>query len=169
MLADTYLVFVEIDYLDGDPQQYLVSVGFAFGEQAAAIWDQRPDSILCRVEGDAGSGVVHDAAPSPEFAGALIGLMGDRKPLSGAAGVMRAASTRRPTMPASFDQTEVRSTDNREGHTSIVFGDQFVLKLFRRIEPGINPDLEIRRFLTEQDRLREPAGGLGLVGIPGWR
>jgi maltose alpha-D-glucosyltransferase / alpha-amylase len=161
VLADTYLVLVEIDYLDGDPQQYLVSVGFAFGEQAAAIWDQRPDSILCRVEGDAGSGVVHDAAPSPEFAGALIGLMGDRKPLSGAAGVMRAASTRRPTMPASFDHTEVRSTDNREGHTSIVFGDQFVLKLFRRIEPGINPDLEIRRFLTEKTSFENLPAVLG--------
>ncbi len=148
VLADTYMALVEIEYLDGDPQRYLLSIGFAFGDEAAKIWDQRPESIICRVEGDAGSGVVHDAALSSDFAGALIRLMGDRKKLPGVAGVLKATLTRRPTGPATFDQADVRSTDNREGHTSIVFGDQFVLKLSRRIEQGINPDLEIRRFLT---------------------
>ena len=150
VLPDAYLALIEIDYLDGDPQRYLMTIAFAFGEPAAEIWDQRPETILCQVEGDAGGGVVYDAASSNEFANALIALMGDRKKVPGAAGVMRAATTRRPAIPDGLDQIEIRSTDNREGHTSIVFGDQFVLKLFRRIEPGVNPDLEIRRFLSSQ-------------------
>lgn len=33
---------------------------------------------------------------------------------------------------------------------SAVAGDKLVLKLLRRLEPGVNPDLEIGRFLTEQ-------------------
>jgi maltose alpha-D-glucosyltransferase/alpha-amylase len=148
VLPDAYLALVEIDYLDGDPQRYLISIGFAFGEEATEIWDQRPETILCRVEGDAGGGVVFDAASSKEFAGALIRLMDDRKKLPGAAGVIKAATPRRPAIPDALEQAEIRYTDNREGHTSIVFGDQFVLKLFRRIEPGVNPDLEIRRFLS---------------------
>ena len=166
-LADTYLVLVEIDYLDGDPQQYLIPMGFAFGEATAGIWDKRPESILCRVEGDTGGGVLYDAAPSPEFAAALVRLMGDRRKLSGGAGWFRAASARRSPPPASLTEGEVRSTDNREGHTSTVFGKQIVLKLFRRIEPGINPDLEIRRFLTERTTFANLPAVLGWLEYQG--
>jgi len=35
-----------------------------------------------------------------------------------------------------------------QNNTSIVFGDRLILKLFRRLEPGTNPELEIGRFLT---------------------
>ena len=37
-----------------------------------------------------------------------------------------------------------------QSNTSIVYGDSLILKLFRRLEAGINPDLEISRFLTER-------------------
>ena len=162
---ETYLVLTEIDFLDGEPQQYLMALGFAFGEEAVAIWETRPESVLCRVEGDEGGGVVHDAAASPGFAMALVQLTGDRKKLSGEVGSLRSATTRRSTIAA--PEAESRSTDNREGHTSIMFGDQLVIKLMRRIESGINPDLEIRRFLTETNHLREPPGGAGVARIPG--
>src|SRR5207248_9966748 len=35
-------------------------------------------------------------------------------------------------------------------NSSIAYGHDFIFKLFRRIEPGISPDLEIGRFLTER-------------------
>jgi maltose alpha-D-glucosyltransferase / alpha-amylase len=36
----------------------------------------------------------------------------------------------------------------------MAFGDRFVLKLFRRLEEGVNPDLEVGRFLTERTTFR---------------
>ncbi len=37
-----------------------------------------------------------------------------------------------------------------QSNSSIVFGDETVLKVFRRLEPGINPELEMLRFLTRR-------------------
>ena len=38
-----------------------------------------------------------------------------------------------------------------QSHTSILFGDQAILKLFRQFDWGLNPELEIGRFLTEKN------------------
>src|SRR5205823_8742820 len=45
---------------------------------------------------------------------------------------------------------EVASMRAEQSNSSIVFGDQLILKLFRRTEIGINPDLELGYFLTER-------------------
>lgn len=44
-----------------------------------------------------------------------------------------------------------------QSNTSVVFGDELVLKLFRRLAPGINPDLELHRALRKVDS-KEVAG-----------
>jgi maltokinase len=37
-----------------------------------------------------------------------------------------------------------------QSNTSVVFGEELVLKVYRRLEPGLNPELELLRFLTER-------------------
>ena len=48
-----------------------------------------------------------------------------------------------------------------QSNTSIVFGEEYILKLFRKVAPGINPDLEITRALA--------AAGCSSIAPPlGW-
>jgi trehalose synthase-fused probable maltokinase len=54
-----------------------------------------------------------------------------------------------------------RSVDAEQSNTSIVFDDEVILKVFRRLEPGINPELEVLRFLTEH-------GFENIAALGGW-
>ncbi len=44
-----------------------------------------------------------------------------------------------------------------QSNTSIIYGDQLILKLFRKMEAGTNPDVEIGEFLTEHGFTHTPA------------
>jgi trehalose synthase-fused probable maltokinase len=46
---------------------------------------------------------------------------------------------------------DVRPVGVEQSNSSIVFGDELILKVFRRLEPGVNPELELLRFLSARD------------------
>ena len=56
---------------------------------------------------------------------------------------------------------EARSVGAEQSNTSIVFDEELILKVFRRLEPGINPELEMLRFLTEH-------GFANIAALGGW-
>jgi maltokinase len=59
------------------------------------------------------------------------------------------------------EMLEARSVGAEQSNTSIVFDDELILKAFRRLEPGINPELEMLRFLTEH-------GFANIAALGGW-
>jgi maltokinase len=54
---------------------------------------------------------------------------------------------------------DARPVGAEQSNTSVVFDDELILKVFRRLEPGINPELEMLRFLTEHGFEHIPALG----------
>ena len=61
-------------------------------------------------------------------------------------------------LPASIGSAE-------QSNTSVIYGKELILKLFRRLQPGENPDVEIGRFLTEVAHFRRIAPFLGEITI----
>jgi trehalose synthase-fused probable maltokinase len=56
---------------------------------------------------------------------------------------------------------------SEQSNTSLVYGDRLILKLFRRLEPGLNPDFEIGRQLTEKIRFRRVPAVAGALEYAG--
>ena len=61
----------------------------------------------------------------------------------------------------------VRRLGGEQSNTSVIYGDQYILKLFRRIAPGPNPDLELSLALARagSQRIAAPAAWFEAVGI----
>ena len=64
--------------------------------------------------------------------------------------------------------TEARRIATEQSNTSIVFDEELILKVFRRLEAGVNPELELLRFLTERgfENIAQLAGWYAYVGQP---
>ncbi|MBN0043853.1 maltokinase [Streptomyces actuosus] len=93
---------------------------------------------------------VYDALQDPRSAHLLL----ERMRHSGTLGPLLFDSDPSVRIPSGLAP---RLLDAEQSNTSLVYGDAFILKVFRRVQPGINPDLEVPVALAEQGCSRVPA------------
>jgi maltokinase len=93
---------------------------------------------------------VYDALQDPRSAQLLLGRL--RHP--GAAGPLRFEADPSVPVPAGLAPRVLQA---EQSNSSLVYGDEFILKVFRRIQPGVNPDLEVSAALAQQGCGRVPA------------
>ncbi|MFF8594026.1 maltokinase [Streptomyces sp. NPDC015220] len=93
---------------------------------------------------------VYDALCDPRSAQLLLERL--RRP--GTAGPLRFEADPSVLIPGGLAP---RLLDAEQSNSSIVYGDEFILKVFRRIQPGVNPDLEVPWALARQGCDRVPA------------
>ena len=99
--------------------------------------------MICDVEG----WTLYDALADPAHGRELLHLMRGSRDVNAAEGtlVFRWAEGAGAGLAATVD---VRPVGVEQSNSSIVFGEQQILKAFRRVEPGLNPELELLRFLS---------------------
>jgi maltose alpha-D-glucosyltransferase/alpha-amylase len=152
-----YASLLRVHYFEGEPETYLLPLAFATGERADELLAQFPRAAIVRVqaEGGAGEGLLFDALWDGAFCEALLKAIARRHRFKGAAGEVAAGSTRvfrRMKGPAD-EPLEPSVLKAEQSNTSVIYGDRFILKVFRRLDDGTNPELEIGRFLTEETTL----------------
>jgi len=155
------LTFITVNYAEGDAETYVSPLGIAEGEQADALVRDLPQAIVAMLRRPAGeeeTALLYDASFMPAFGTDLLDVITKRRRLKGDATLVGHAnpSLRKLGGQFSSDGTalEVHIPRADQSNSSIVFGDRFIMKLFRKIEPGENPDLEIGRFLSERARFK---------------
>jgi maltose alpha-D-glucosyltransferase / alpha-amylase len=157
-----FLAVVSVEYADRSLDAYLVPLALVASEAAERAL-RSPSSVVARITG-ARKGVVLDGlqdddvcdrvmtmmSRSLEIAttkGSVRGLVVGRDGQDGTDRQERTSHPADPAHPAPPAQWVRGSGD--QSNSVAFFGDR-VLKLFRRIEPAANPELEIGRVLTER-------------------
>ncbi|MFE9705494.1 maltokinase [Streptomyces sp. NPDC005930] len=93
---------------------------------------------------------VYDALHDPRTAQLLL----ERLRHPGKAGPLRFEADAARPVPGGLAP---RLLDAEQSNSSLIYGDEFILKLFRRVQPGVNPDLEVPDALARQGCGRVPA------------
>ena len=121
-----------------------------------------PKAVVARVTWPGGDGLLFDAVEDPSFRRALADAFGkvDGEEHRGARvrWLIEPAGAAPPITPLT---AELRVGSAEQSNTSVFFDDVAILKIFRRLEVGEHPDLEVTRFLTLDARFAHTPTLLG--------
>jgi maltose alpha-D-glucosyltransferase/alpha-amylase len=155
------IILIDLTYFDGGTDTYLLPLQIAVGPAATALQHSVPQGIIARFLADdpAREAVLFDAVHDERFRAALFDLIAHGTSRRAAAGVI--AGYPGATLAADSIPTSSRVLKVEQSNSSIIYDDRWFLKLYRRIEEGINPDAEILRFLSERQHFQfvPPFGG----------
>ena len=147
------IALVRVSYSEGSQDTYVLPVAFAAGAQADQLARALPHAVIAHIQRTGGEhGVLYDALLDRGFCAALLELIAGGGRQAGAAGAIQASPTSAFARLCGPDRNalEPKIVTAEQSNSSIIYGDRLIMKLFRRQEPGLNPDLEIGRFLTER-------------------
>jgi maltose alpha-D-glucosyltransferase/alpha-amylase len=142
------LWFVEINYLDAPAETYAIPVKIASGEAARSVSQGAPHAIIAHFAGREGA-VLFDAIWDATFRSQLFEAIVQRQTIKGRTSdlVGLACETLEADHPVVSGKSQVLGAE--QSNSSMLFDNNFFLKLYRKLENGVNPDVEINRFLTE--------------------
>jgi maltose alpha-D-glucosyltransferase/alpha-amylase len=161
--GESALVWVEVQYSEGDPDTYLITLGLMFDKTAEELRKESPNAVLTRVSSAGAMGVLHEAIFNDTASAALLAMISTHGEVRSRQGeLVGVPSTILPQLHGEAGPPPApRRGSAEQSNTSILFGDKLIMKLFRRQQPGPNPDTEIGRYLTEQTNFTHiaPFGG----------
>ena len=162
-----FLTIIEVEFEDGGRDRYSLPLTICPHTDVRGLEERAPHAVLATITG-ARKGILFDAWLDDRFARVLLETLERQDHVKTRRGAVHAVQT--GTFAASRGEGELppRRMSAEQSNTSLVYGDRLILKLFRRIEPGINPDFEIGRQLTEKagfSRVPAVAGALEHAGI----
>ena len=155
------LVLLGVEYQHGDGERYSVPLAFVSDAKNDGRVPAAFAIATLTVTGGAGggdvSGTLYDAAAVEPFAAAMMSLM----TTAGSEAVGRRGRVTGAAYPALAERPADASLAPRmstaeQSNTSVVYGDHYMLKLFRVVAEGPSTDLEISRFLMAR----------GFAGVP---
>ena len=141
-----YILLLQLNYTEGMPETYVLPVGW---EEIQGDADARAIARIHFPETNE-VGVLFDAATDQGFLSVLLEAIANSRSYTGAAGKLLGIPDKALTSEQDLSQLEPHVFKKEHSNTSAGYGDRFVLKLLRKVEEGINPELEIGRFLTDR-------------------
>jgi len=163
--ATAHFLFLSVGYMEGASDTYLLPLAFSFGEEADKIIENNPEVIVAILCVKDTNGIIHDAFYSEDFRKKILRMIAMRGSTRGLKGHIVAfpgkAFKRFERSGLPMEKSQVMKAE--QSNTSVLYGNDLILKFYRHLEEGINPDAEISRFLTEKADFSHTPPFAGLI------
>jgi maltokinase len=132
------LAVLEVEFLPGTHELYQLPIG----AKPEGEWSK---GVICTNDGM----TIYDAMTDPDTARQLVRLIAANTDIETGQGTAEFRPVGDAALPAEIGA--VRPMGAEQSNSSVVLDEKYVLKAYRRLGAGPNPELEILRFLTERD------------------
>ncbi|MBS7563311.1 maltose alpha-D-glucosyltransferase [Mucilaginibacter sp. Bleaf8] len=159
-----YILLLEVTYRDGLPDMYQLPVAFATNEQASKLQEGCPQSVIAQVKLEGVDGILYDAIYGLDFQQAIINNMAHHHSVPQINSELVFTGNRElKTHLAENPDTKVKMLSAEQSNTSITYDGAYYLKLYRKVDRAINPDMEISQFLTREAGFQNTPGFVGAI------
>lgn len=114
-------------------------------------------------------GAVVDGARDPDLAKLVVAMIADGKTIDLAGGAFVIATSQSAhealTRAAGVEADDIHALSGEQSNTSLQIGQEAILKFYRRLRDGIQPELEVTRFLTEKTNFEAAPALLGSIEL----
>jgi maltokinase len=153
-----HAVVAGVAYSDGGTERYHLPIGHDRGFEARSLVDRSPGAVILQTKPPR-DGVFYDATADERLGAVFLDLL------------WRAVALEQLRFQRSPDWAESlrgpgRRLDAEQTNSSLVFSNRLILKLFRLLQPGENPELELTRALAARgfDACAPPLGWIEGLG-----
>jgi len=150
--GDYVLAAVDLTFADGASQTYFLPLALRPAAPAGSS-NPRAAATVASVAREGAAFALVDAAADPAFAHALLRRL---QSANEAAGPLRCEATDALKRIAPPPPAECHRPTEEQSNISFVMGDALLFKLYRRLRPGVQPEIEVSRFLTEKGFANTP-------------
>jgi maltose alpha-D-glucosyltransferase / alpha-amylase len=162
--TSSFVCLVEAGTTEGLGDTYIIPITLVQGDAIVEVLEKTPDKVIAALRGER-DGLIVDALGQPAFGVALLHAISQGRRFHLEQGEVQAipSPALEPylqeigTLPPPVRQQEEQT------HTSLLFGDRLTLKVFRKLEEGIHPEVEMARYLTERKSFSHVAPILGVI------
>jgi maltose alpha-D-glucosyltransferase/alpha-amylase len=162
------VAFIEVAYTEDEPETYQIPLSYRPTYRASD--EHRSRATLAVVADTDGkpTGIILDAVHDPRFAQAVFDIIRRKRQLTSDGEQLVGLEGRVGRAVLSeegLQSLEPNASRAPLRNSAILFGDRFFLKVFRRVDPGVNPEWEIGRFLTDETTYQNAAKTYGAVEL----
>lgn len=157
-------LLLDVIYESNLPDTYQLPVIFLQGDMANTYAENFPPGVICKMKLAGKEGLLCDALYTTAIQQEIFKRMAGRQSIVLNGSEIHFTSNDEVSKYA-LEHAEIRSRvlPVEDNNTSIGYDNCFFLKLYRHVDLGINPDVEITRFLTEQVKFSQVPSLLGTI------
>jgi maltose alpha-D-glucosyltransferase/alpha-amylase len=155
------LVSCQVSLAGGEIQSYFLPLAIAWGSDRVTSTAPTLPFTLAKIRRGSRIGALLDAAKNQDFVVDLAMAMSRSRP----AQQDSLRFTNHPSLESIKEDVSLRPIGAEQSNVSLIIGESMVLKLYRRIRPGVQPELEMAQFLTNVANFKNTPALLGAVEL----